>query len=52
MAQDRLEECMQAVAGRANSGTVERRRDAVNSVDQIPNLLPFEAELYDQRNLQ
>jgi hypothetical protein len=39
MAEDRLEECLQAVAGRKDSGTVERGRGTVNSVDLTPLLL-------------
>jgi hypothetical protein len=36
MAQDRLEECLQAVARREKPGTVERGRESVNSVDLTP----------------
>ena len=39
MAQDRVEERLQALAGRANSGTAEGGGESVNSVGLTPALL-------------
>ena len=38
MAQDRLEECLQALVARKDTGAVERGKWLVNSVDTDPSL--------------